>query len=68
MRRLVFAFYDTDFNFADFLSQHPDMRAPLTDCLIGDLEQDFDPLFAAMASFASIPGPLPHGAPLERQA
>ncbi len=67
MRRLVHAFYDTTFSFGKFLRAHPDQRAPLTDVLIGDLYKDFDPLFEAVAEFASIPRPLPHGAP-ERSA
>ncbi|MEM7307809.1 MAG: NAD(P)/FAD-dependent oxidoreductase [Planctomycetota bacterium] len=63
MRRLVFAFYDTDFNFGEFLKVHPEFRNDVTDCLIGDLHRDFDPLFAAMGKHARIPDPLPHGAP-----
>ena len=42
------------------------MRADVTDCLIGDLYKDFDPLFAAAAKFAEIPGPIGHGGPLGR--
>jgi flavin-dependent dehydrogenase len=68
MRRLVHAFYDAGFNFGEFLRAHPDMRGDITDVLIGDLFRDFDPLFRAMADFADIPGPLPHGAPLVRSA
>ena len=63
MRRLVFAFYDTGFNFGEFLKVHPEMRGEVTDCLIGDLHKNFDPLFEAMSRFANIPAPLPHGAP-----
>ena len=66
MRRLVHAFYDADFNFGTFLKAHPDMRGDVTDVLIGDLCRDFDPLFEAMADFADIPAPLPHGGPLVR--
>jgi hypothetical protein len=44
------------------------MRGDITDVLIGDLFRDFDPLFRAMADFADIPEPLPHGAPLVRSA
>ncbi len=66
MRRLVHAFYDVAFSFGDFLKVHPEMRKEVTDCLIGDLHKDFDPLFEAVGEFAAIPGPLPHGKPLER--
>jgi flavin-dependent dehydrogenase len=64
MRRLVFAFYDTGFNFGEFLKAHPEMRGEITNCLIGDLHKDFDALFEAMSAHANIPAPLPHGAPL----
>ncbi|MFT7485258.1 MAG: flavin-dependent dehydrogenase [Candidatus Paceibacteria bacterium] len=63
MRRLVYAFYDGDFNFGNFLQRFPDFRSDLTDCLIGDLDRDFDPFFAAVSEFATIPEPLPHGGP-----
>jgi hypothetical protein len=36
----------------------------MTDCLIGNLFRDFDPLFTAVAEFAKIPEPLSHGKPL----
>ena len=64
MRRLVHAFYDPTFSFGTFFKAHPDMRAGVTDVLIGDLYQDFEPLFEAMSTFADIPTPLPHGGPL----
>jgi len=64
MRRLVYAFYETDFSFGDFLKKHPEFRGDLTDCLIGHLQKDFDPMFAAVAEFADVPAPLPHGGPL----
>lgn len=64
MRRLVYAFYDGDFNFGKFLERHPGFRSDLTDCLIGDLDRDFDPFFKAVAEFADVPDPLPHGGPL----
>lgn len=68
MRRLVYAFYDHDFNFGAFLKKHPDLRSDLTDCLIGDLEKDYAPFFEAMGEFADVPQPLAHGGPLVREA
>ncbi len=65
MRRLVYAFYNANFSFKEFLTEFPDMKGELTDCLIGNLFKDFDPLFAAMAKFAAVPAPLAHGTPLE---
>ena len=66
MRRLVHAFYDATFNFGEFLRAHPELRGELTDCLIGNVYRDLEPLFAAVGEFAEIPPPLPHGAPLSR--
>ncbi len=68
MRRLVYAFYDTDFSFGAFLKAHPEFRSDLTDCLIGNVEKDLNPLFDAASEFADIPAPLPHGRPLTAQA
>ncbi len=67
MRRLVYAFYDRGFSFGDFLKKHPEYRGDLTDCLIGHLFKDFDPMFEAVAEFARIPEALPHGDPLTTQ-
>lgn len=64
MRKLVYAFYNEDFNFGKLLKKHPHLRSDLTDCLIGHLFKDFDPLFDAVAEFVDVPAPLPHGRPL----
>jgi flavin-dependent dehydrogenase len=62
MRKLVYAFYDENFSFGKMIKAYPDQRGRLTDSLIGDLfELDFTDLHAAMAEFAEIPAPLPHG-------
>ena len=63
MRKLVYAFYDQNFSFGDFLKKYPDFRAEVTDCLVGDLQRDFDALFTAMSDFARIPESLEHGKP-----
>ncbi|MDX1563748.1 MAG: NAD(P)/FAD-dependent oxidoreductase [Phycisphaeraceae bacterium] len=64
MRRLVYAFYDQTFSFGNFLKAHPDMQCDLTDCLIGNVYKDLEPLFEAVSRFAKIPAPLSHGRPL----
>jgi len=64
MRRLVYAFYDHAFNFGTFVKKYPHLTGDLTDCLIGNLFMDFDPLFAAVADFARVPPALSHGSPL----
>jgi flavin-dependent dehydrogenase len=64
MRKLVYAFYDYEFNFREFVSRFPNLRGDLTDCLIGNLFRDFEPLYAGLAEFAELPEPLTHGRPL----
>ena len=64
MRRLVYAFYDHNFSFRVFVDHHPDMKGEITDCLMGNLFRDFDPMFRAIAHFAKVPAPVGYGAPL----
>src|SRR4029434_9883661 len=62
MRKLAYAFYDTNFSFGRMLKAYPEHRGRLTDSLIGDLfERDFTELYTAMSEFAQLPEPLPHG-------
>jgi len=61
MRKLVYAFYDDRFSFKDLIVKYPAQRGALTDKLIGDLFTEADPLFDAVAEFASLPSPLPYG-------
>ncbi len=42
MRKLVYAFYNANFSFKDFLMEFPHMKGDLTDCLIGIEEDDPD--------------------------
>jgi flavin-dependent dehydrogenase len=64
MRRLVYAFYDREFHFRAFVDAFPGMKGDMTDCLMGNLFRDFDPLFRDVATFAkNIPAPLPYGTP-----
>ena len=64
MRKLVYAFYEEAFSFGELLKRHPHLRGDLTDCLIGNLSEDFEPLFAAVEEFARVPAPLPYGGAL----
>jgi len=68
MRKLVYAFYDTEFNFREFFRKYPDSRNDVTDCLIGRLDRDYDELFRRISEFANVPEDLPHGKPLIRSA
>ena len=54
----------TTIQLPQILNQYPDLNGDMTDCLIGNLFRDFDPLFKAVAEFASVPEPLAHGKPL----
>ncbi len=64
MRKLVYAFYNRAFSFREFITEYPHLKGDMTDCLIGNLFRDFQPLFDAVAKFAAVPEPLPHGKPL----
>jgi flavin-dependent dehydrogenase len=61
MRKLVYCFYDESFSFRDVIKAHPHIRGLLTDCLIGHVYQDMEPLFEAVAEFAEVPEPLAYG-------
>lgn len=67
MRKLVYAFYDCNFRFKDMLVKYPHLHGDLTDCLIGNLFIDFDPLFTAVREFAQLPEPLTHGKPFSAE-
>ncbi len=61
MRKIVYAFYQEDFSFGSLIKMNPEVRGRLTDCLIGDVSQDFSELFAAAAEIAELPDPLDYG-------
>ena len=61
MRKLVYSFYEPDFHFGVLLKKYPELRAPLTDILIGNLDTDLSPLFEALAEFIDVPEDLPYG-------
>ena len=68
MRKLVYSFYDEGFSFRQVIKGYPHLRGDLTDCLIGNVERDFGPLFEAVAKFAAVPEPLSHGTPLVEES
>ncbi|MDY7092424.1 MAG: tryptophan 7-halogenase [Acidobacteriota bacterium] len=56
IRKLVYAFYDRDFSFAQFLERHPEHREDLVHILIGNVFRDgVDDLFKPMAEMAKLP-------------
>lgn len=63
MRKLVYAFYETDFSFKQVIDLQPELAADITDCLSGDVNKDFSRLWAAIREFVPVPDDLPVGAP-----
>lgn len=63
MRKLVYAFYDPNFSFKDVVMRYPEAGAELTDCLSGDLDKDYTPLWNRIREFVELPEDLPYGLP-----
>ena len=61
MRKIVYAFYDPNFSFGGLIKASPDVRGLLTDCLIGNMSQDFSGLFEAIRHIADLPEELDYG-------
>ena len=62
MRKIVYAFYDENFSFGKLIRKDMALRGPLTDCLIGNVdEQDFSKLFQAISELANLPEPVDYG-------
>jgi flavin-dependent dehydrogenase len=59
MRRLVYVFYHKGFSFGKLIRANPDIRGDLTDCLIGNLDKDFQRLFQAVEAALGHGGPRP---------
>ena len=64
MRKLVYAFYNPDFSFKKVIDKYPDAAGDITDCLAGDVNKDFEPLWKKIREFAPLPEDLPVGEPL----
>jgi flavin-dependent dehydrogenase len=59
MRKLVYAFYNEGFSFAQFLRKYPEQRHNIINLLIGDVfREGVDEVYTPMADFAEIPPPL----------
>jgi flavin-dependent dehydrogenase len=64
IRRLIHAFYDPHFSFAEFNRRFPEQRAALIDCLIGDVvNKDMSSFTGALAQMTPPPPPLAGGKP-----
>lgn len=64
MRKLVYAFYNPNFSFKQVIDKYPEAADEITDCLSGDVNKDFEPLWKKIREFAPLPDDLPVGAPL----
>ena len=64
MRKLVYAFYDPNFSFKQVIDKYPNAAGEITDCLSGDVNKDFEPLWEKIREFAPLPADLPVGTPL----
>ncbi len=59
MRKLVYAFYNEGFSFAQFLRKYPEQRVNIINLLIGDVFKDgVDAVYGPMSDFAVIPPTL----------
>ncbi len=65
MRKLVYAFYNPDFSFKQVIEARAEAADEITDCLSGDVNKDFTPLWNAIREFVPLPDDLPVGAPLD---
>jgi flavin-dependent dehydrogenase len=61
LRRLVYAFYAKDFSFKQLIMKYPHLKGNVTDCLIGNLDQDFTELNQALSEFLELPAAITHG-------
>ena len=65
MRKLVYAFYAPDFSFKKVIDKYPEAADEITDCLSGDVNKDFAPLWKKIREFVALPEDLPVGEPLD---
>ncbi|MBI5770758.1 MAG: tryptophan 7-halogenase [Verrucomicrobia bacterium] len=68
MRKLVYAFYDPNFSFREVIKRYPEAGGEITDCLSGDVNKDFTPLWNKIREFVPLPDDLPYGEPLGAEA
>lgn len=59
IRRLIHAFYDPSFSFKMFVDKHPNLKAQLIDCLVGDvLNKDMTDFKQKLEAMTPVPPPL----------
>ena len=67
MRKLVYAFYNPDFSFKKVIDKYPEAAGEITDCLSGDVNKDFTPLWNKIREFVPLPEDLMVGEPLLKE-
>jgi flavin-dependent dehydrogenase len=67
MRKLVYAFYDPNFSFKRVIDKYPEAAGEITDCLSGDVNKDFTPLWNKIREQVPLPDELPLGQPLTEE-
>lgn len=56
IRKLVYAFYDREFSFGEFLAAHPDCREPIVHLLVGNVfRENVDRLFGPLSEACDLP-------------
>jgi flavin-dependent dehydrogenase len=68
MRKLVYAFYDPEFSFKKVIDKYPEASGEITDCLSGDVNKDFTPLWNKIREFVALPEDMPVGEPLATES
>jgi len=64
MRKLVYAFYEPNFSFKQVIDKYPEAGGEITDCLSGDVNKDFEPLWKKIREFVPLPEDFSVGEPL----
>ena len=64
-RELVYAFYNPDFSFKKVIDKYPEAAGEITDCLSGDVNKDFSPLWKKFHEFVPLPEDMAVGLPFD---
>lgn len=67
MRKLIYAFYNPGFSFGKIVREHPGAGDMITDCLSGDVNQDFTQLWEWIGETVPLPDSLPYGIPFPEE-
>ena len=66
VRKMVAAFYSSEFNFAEFVKAHPEQRMNIIDILVGSIFEDgVQDLFPVLEQYFPLPTAMPLESPAE---